>query len=118
MRVAQYSNSSASVDVVVVPVTVTNENGGRSSSKHTATRPPRRMDLPLIVSADVMNTISSPSSSTHTGATCGRPSSRVTATLPVRAGSADTKLCHQPCSAAASPIAYDATLDPVQVVSA
>ena len=53
---------------------------GRSlSSKQIATRPSRRIDFPLIVSAEVMNTrrasSPSPSTSTQTGATCGEPSS-------------------------------------------
>ena len=39
IRVAQYNRSSGSVDVVVVPDTVTNENGGCSSSKHNGDAP-------------------------------------------------------------------------------
>ena len=69
MRVPQRSSSSGSVEVVVTPAMVTKLNGGRSSSKQRHTRPSRRMDFPLTVSAEVMNTISSPSRSTQTGAT-------------------------------------------------
>jgi len=45
-----------------------------------------------MVSAAVMNTISSPSRSTHTGATCGEPSARTSASLAGSVGAASTKL--------------------------
>ncbi len=99
MRVAHASSSSGSVLVVALPATVTKANGGRSSSTHSDTRGSRRMALPLIVSALVMKTMSSPSRTTHTGATWGLPSARTTANFPVRAGSAPTKPCHHPSGA-------------------
>src|SRR6188472_4375835 len=114
MRVPQRSSSSGSVDVVAVPVTVTKLNGGRSSSQQSATRPSRRIDFPLMVSADVMNTMSSPSRSTHTGARWGEPSRRVTATLAVRAGRAVTNACHQPAGASV----YGRELDREEVAGA
>src|SRR5829696_4034954 len=118
IRVAQVSSSAASVDVVVWPDSVTNENGGRSSSKQRATRPSRRIDLPLMVSPDVMKITSSPSRSTQTGATCGLPSRRVTASLPVRAGKADTNDCHQPSGAAVYPMGPTVPFGAMQIVSA
>ena len=71
-------------------------NGGRSSSQHSDTRGSRKIALPLIVCAEVMNTIWSPSRSTQTGATCGAPSALTTASLAVLAGAASTNSCHQP----------------------
>ena len=88
------------VEVVVVPAMVTKWNGGRSSSRQRLTLPSRRIDLPLMVSAEVMKTTSSPSRTTQTGATCGLPSLRTTASLAVRAGVAETNSCHQPSGAA------------------
>src|SRR6478735_11118512 len=103
MRVPQNTRSSGSVEVVVVPAMTTKSNGGRSSSKQRQTRPSRRIDLPLMVSAEVMRTMSSPSRSTQTGATWGLPSARVTASLAVRAGSSPTKSRHQPSGASVYP---------------
>ena len=81
-----------------------------SSSKQTATRPSRRIDLPLIVSAEVMNTSRasspSPSTSTQTGATWGDPSSRVTASFPSGPAIAPARTrCHHPSGAAVYPTA-------------
>src|SRR5829696_662827 len=63
------------------------------------------MALALIVVADVMNTTSSPSRSTHTGLTCGEPSARTTASFAVRAGDAETNSRHQPSGASVYPMA-------------
>jgi hypothetical protein len=75
---------------------VTKLNGGRSSSQHSDTLGSRKMALPLTVSAEVMKTTWSPSSSTQTGATWGEPSARTTASLAVRAGEAEMNSRHQP----------------------
>jgi len=83
---------------------VTKLNGGRSSSQHSDTLGSRKMAFPLIVAADVMNTIWSPSRSTHTGATWGEPSARTTASLAVRAGEAMMNSRHQPDGASVYPM--------------
>lgn len=66
-----------------MPLSVTRSNGGISLSKHRLTRPSRKADLtlPLIVSAEVMSTISSPSRSIHPGAPNGLQSARTSGPL-------------------------------------
>ena len=49
--------------------------------------------------AEVMNTISSPSRSTQTGATCAEPSARTTPSLAVLAGGPSTNPRHHPLGA-------------------
>src|SRR4051794_12774702 len=99
MRVPHSKRSLRSSDKVARPRTVTKLKGGRSSSQHNATRGSRTMALPLTVSAEVMNTMSSPSRSTQTGATWGDPSRRITASFAVRAGLASTNSRHHPSGA-------------------
>src|SRR2546426_5407268 len=86
MAVAQRSSASASSSMAAVPSAMTYENGGRSSSTHRLTRGSRRMVRPFTVSAPVVNMRSSPSRSNQMGATCGRPSPRVVASLAVWGG--------------------------------
>jgi hypothetical protein len=77
---------------VTGPSTVTNENGGSSSSTVMAAQPVRRSVRPFTVSAPVVNTMLPSSSTTNqTGATCGRPSFRVVPRTPGRGGSESRK---------------------------
>src|SRR5687767_421045 len=86
IRVAQVRSWSGSVETFAVPASVTKLNGGRSSSQHNDTRGSRRIALPLTLSAEVVKTTSSPSTSTQTGATWGDPSARTTDSFAVRTG--------------------------------
>src|SRR3954447_5503882 len=99
MIAAQYRTSSRSSLISTVPWTSTKLNGGCSSSKHIATRGSRRMALPFAVWLPVLNSRSSPSSATHTGATSGLPSLATTASFAVLAGKAPTNSFHQPSGA-------------------
>src|SRR3954462_14274466 len=63
---------------------MTKLNGGAWSSTHKHAYRSRRSAAPLTEVAVVVNTTSSPSSTNHTGTTCGLPSLRAVATLAVR----------------------------------
>ena len=65
------------------PSTATKANGGLSSSTHSAARPSRCSDLPFTVVVFVVKMKSSPSRTNQIGTTCGAPSLRATASLPV-----------------------------------
>jgi hypothetical protein len=58
--------------------------GATSSSTTTAARGSRRRFWPLTDSPHVVNTNSSPSSTNHTGITCGCPPAPLVASLAVR----------------------------------
>src|SRR5205823_1458022 len=62
----------------------TNAYGATSSSTLTAARGFRRRFRPLTESPHVVNTNSSPSSTNHTGITCGCPPGPLVASLAVR----------------------------------
>src|SRR5437899_12956576 len=62
----------------------TNANGATSSSTTIAARGSRRRFRPLTESPQVVNTRSSPSSTNHTGITCGWPPGPLVASLAVR----------------------------------
>src|SRR5262245_26265296 len=62
----------------------TNAYGATSSSTTIAARGFRRRFRPLTESPQVVNTNSSPSSTNHTGITCGCPAGPLVATLAVR----------------------------------
>src|SRR3954470_7689580 len=88
MIVAQCRRSSRSSEISTTPSTVTNEKGGASSSTHNAARGSRRNVLPFNDSSNVVNRSEPSSTANQMGATWGRPSSRVVASLPVCGGSA------------------------------
>ena len=67
-----------------MPSMTTNANGGWSLSTTTLTRGSRTSVRPFTVPSPVVKITSSPSSTNHTGAACGRPSARVVATFAVR----------------------------------
>src|SRR4051812_14086860 len=102
---AHRRSSSRSSLISTVPSTVTNEKGGASSSTQSDTRGSRRSIRPFSVSAWVVNTREpSSSSANQIGATCGRPSLRTWASLPVCGGSEPRN-----ASASASVIAWYGT---------
>src|SRR2546427_113445 len=84
MRVAHTSISSTSALSSATPSTITNANGGSSSSTQIATRGSRASAFPFTVPAPVVNTRASPSRTNQIRATCGAPLARAPAGLPVR----------------------------------
>src|SRR4051795_1309528 len=84
MRVAHARRSLRSSLTLTVPSIITKAKGGAWSSTQTHARGSRRSALPLTDVAPVVKTTSVPSTTNHTGTTCGLPSSRVVATLAVR----------------------------------
>jgi hypothetical protein len=84
IAVAKRSSSSRSSLSVTWPRMWTNAYGAISSSTITAARGFRRRFRPLTESPQVVNTNSSPSSTNHTGITCGCPPGPLVASLAVR----------------------------------
>src|SRR5215469_1054295 len=83
MTPAQRRSSARSSEIVASPRMMTKLYGGSWSSTHRQTRGSRRIARPLTLGPYVVSTTSSPSSTNHTGVTCGDRSALVTASLPV-----------------------------------